>query len=178
MLEPPNLQQHTVFSEELLAFTEEEVVTVVQRDFHEARVDEELDRWLTIQAGFRSWSRNLSQLSRTGSGSILRTTIAFCLLPHGFYLRSRVPPHRFNEILESQECWLQVIIQASRSTTSTCARFSTGTAGSSMLPLARDCEVKESIPANVLAALNSQAIDAPFSAEWESEMASCVFDSG
>ncbi|EEY57786.1 uncharacterized protein PITG_00364 [Phytophthora infestans T30-4] len=38
--------QQTVFSEDLMEFTEETAMTVVQRDVHEARVDEELDRWL------------------------------------------------------------------------------------------------------------------------------------
>ncbi|EEY55057.1 uncharacterized protein PITG_08645 [Phytophthora infestans T30-4] len=38
--------QQTVFSEDLMEFTEETAVTVVRRDVHEARVDEELDRWL------------------------------------------------------------------------------------------------------------------------------------
>ncbi|ETI44949.1 hypothetical protein F443_10393 [Phytophthora nicotianae P1569] len=46
MLEFLSLQPQAVFSEDLIEFTEEAVVTDVQRDVHEARVEEELDRWL------------------------------------------------------------------------------------------------------------------------------------
>ncbi|KAF4147546.1 hypothetical protein GN958_ATG03265 [Phytophthora infestans] len=42
----PSLQKQTVFSEDLMEFTEETAVTVAQHDVHEARVDEELDRSL------------------------------------------------------------------------------------------------------------------------------------
>ncbi|KAG1698745.1 hypothetical protein DVH05_014700 [Phytophthora capsici] len=180
MLELPSLQPQTVFSEDLLEFTEGEVVDDVQHDVHEVRVNEELERWLTDPTRLRIlngqpesilayWKRqhdeNNYRILPIAARVLFAIPASAAQIERDFGItgmlvtthRTSIAKHNIDmcSFLNRNRRFVDV---------ASCKKLS-------------DAEVKEAIPANVLVALSTQPIDPPFSAEWEREITSCIFDS-
>ncbi|POM76834.1 Hypothetical protein PHPALM_5896 [Phytophthora palmivora] len=169
-----------VFSEELMEFAEEEAEHVEQRNVHEARIDEELERW------FSDPSRLLTTTAKTES--ILRfwkhqqDENNYRLLPNAARVIYAIPASSAR--IERDFGIIGMLVTSHRTSIAKhnidmCSFLNRNRKFVDVVncPRLTDSELEQAVPANVLVPLSSYQVNMPFAARWEREAASCSFDS-
>ncbi|ETP24499.1 hypothetical protein F441_02518 [Phytophthora nicotianae CJ01A1] len=179
-IELPSLHPPQVFSEDLMEFAEEAAEHVERRNVHEARIDEELERWFSdpsrllttttktesiLQFWKRQQDENNYRLLPIAARVIYAIPASSAQIERDFGIsgmlvtsyRTSIAKHNIDmcSFLNRNRQFVDVV---------NCPRLT-------------DSELEQAVPANVLVPLASSQVNLPFAAQWEREMASCLFDS-
>ncbi|ETO83410.1 hypothetical protein F444_02566 [Phytophthora nicotianae P1976] len=179
-IELPSLHPPQVFSEDLMEFAEEAAEHVERRNVHEARIDEELERWFSdpsrllttttktesiLQFWKRQQDENNYRLLSIAARVIYAIPASSAQIERDFGIsgmlvtsyRTSIAKHNIAmcSFLNRNRQFVDVV---------NCPRLT-------------DSELEQAVPANVLVPLASSQVNLPFAAQWEREMASCLFDS-
>ncbi|ETP52443.1 hypothetical protein F442_02544 [Phytophthora nicotianae P10297] len=179
-IELPSLHPPQVFSEDLMEFAEEAAEHVERRNVHEARIDKEVERWFSdpsrllttttktesiLQFWKRQQDENNYRLLPIAARVIYAIPASSAQIERDFGIsgmlvtsyRTSIAKHNIDmcSFLNRNRQFVDVV---------NCPRLT-------------DSELEQAVPANVLVPLASSQVNLPFAAQWEREMASCLFDS-
>ncbi|GMF35639.1 unnamed protein product [Phytophthora fragariaefolia] len=153
-----------------MEFAEEEPDQASERNVHESRVNEEVDRWLADPSRFQVindktetilefWKRQYDEsnyrLLSLAARVVYAVPASAAQIERDFGISGMlVTSHRTSLAKHSIDMCSLLNRNRGFVDITTCKRLS-------------DTEVKDAIPANVMVALAAENIDTPFSAEWE-----------